>query len=133
MQHTFTIIVHGAHPDSLASALALRFAESVVERGHRLYRIFFYHDGVHTANALQVAPEDESNPAAQWLELAARSGVELAVCVAAAQRRGVINASEQRRYNKPAASAAPGYTIVGLGQMIDAAVQADHCITFPST
>ena len=125
MSHSFTIIVHGTAPDSLASTQALRFASAVLDRGHSLYRIFFYHGGVTIANRLQVVPEQETDAAKQWLALARRCNVELAVCIAAAQRRGVISSSEQQRYQKPAASAQAGFNIVGLGQMIDAAVQAD--------
>ncbi|MFK7912632.1 MAG: sulfurtransferase complex subunit TusD [Pseudomonadales bacterium] len=132
MSQSFTLIVHGATPDSQAGALALRFADAVLDRGHSLYRIFFYHDAVTVANALRVTPEDEPDQASAWLALAERCGVELAVCIAAAQRRGVINSTEQQRYQKSAASALAGFAIVGLGQMIDAAAQADHCITFPA-
>lgn len=133
VSQTFSLIVHGTAPDSQASALALRFAHAVLDRGHSLYRIFFYHQGVTVANALQVTPEDEPDQGAAWLALQRRSDVELAICIAAAQRRGVINDNEQQRYEKPAASARDGFAIVGLGQMIDAATQADHCITFPAS
>lgn len=132
MSQSFAIIVHGAGPDSGAGALALRFARAAHDSGQRLYRVFFYYGGVTIASDLAVTAQDETDMQAEWLALAADSGVELAVCVAAAQRRGIINADEQRRYDKPAASSHSGFAVVGLGQMIDAVINADHCVTFPA-
>lgn len=116
----------------MASMSALNFARAVVDEGHQLYRVFFYHAGASVANALAIREQDEPNLPQQWLALASEYEVELAVCVAAAQRRGVLSAAEQQRYLMPAASALNGFTIVGLGQMLEAAITADHFVTFPA-
>jgi tRNA 2-thiouridine synthesizing protein D len=124
-----TIAVHGAPYSSQASATALRFARAALAAGHTVHRVFFYHDGVHTASALSIAPQDEPSPHSGWVDLAA-GGVELAVCVAAALKRGVINDEERARYELPGASAHPAFAIVGLGQLIEAIGSSDRFVTF---
>ncbi|MGI9326032.1 MAG: sulfurtransferase complex subunit TusD [Pseudomonadales bacterium] len=132
MQQTFAIAVYGTLPDSLAAHSALNFSRAVIAQGHSLYRVFFYHGGANIANALAVSGQDEMDLAKQWLEFAAEHQVELAVCVAAAQRRGILSEAEQKRYARPASSALAGFSIVGLGQLLDAAIVSDHLITFPA-
>ncbi len=122
----FAIVVHS--PDTAAAAL--RFAQSAVARGHTIHRVFFYHDAVQTGSSLIVAPQDEPAPRDGWASFAAEHGVELAVCVAAAQRRGVLDDSEARRNEKPAGNLAEPFVLVGLGQLVEAATVADRTITF---
>jgi tRNA 2-thiouridine synthesizing protein D len=126
----FAILVHGAPHSSQASLSALRFAEAAVDAGHSMVRVFFYHDAVHVANDFVVAPQDEVDVAASWVEFAERSGTELAVCVAASSKRGVVDANEAQRQSKPTASVRNGFAIVGLGQLVEAAGEADRLITF---
>lgn len=113
------IAVYGAPHSSQASASALRFAETAVSMGHEILRVFFYHDAVHVANERIVAPQDEVDVAAAWAEFAARSATELAVCVAASLKRGIVEGNVR----------AP-FRITGLGQLIDAATTADRFVTF---
>lgn len=128
----FALQVQGSPPDSMAAQTALEFAEAALAAGHSIYRVFFYLGGVTLANELAVVPQDETDLAAAWLQLAEVHGFELAVCVAAGQRRGLLAEAEQARYDKPARSARAGFSIVGLGQLIDAAVSADRLVTFPA-
>src|SRR5690606_2422842 len=109
---------------------AYRFAQAVLAEGHSLYRIFFYQDGVHNATELSTPPQDEINVPARWLALADNHQIDLVVCIAAALRRGVLDKTEADRYEKPAANVAQGFTIGGLGQLLDAAVVSDRLITF---
>lgn len=128
----FAIAIYGAPASSLSAESALRFAESALAAGHEIHRVFFYHDGVYAANALAVAPQDERDVGARWATLAERHGFELGVCVAAALRRGVIDAAEADRYERPASNLRPPFRILGLGQLIEAAVEADRLVTFPA-
>lgn len=128
---SFAIVVHGALPDSQTALSALALAQAIVAAGHQILRVFFYHQGVGIANALRVTPTDEPDDADRWLAFAREHSIELAVCVAAAQRRGIVDAAEQSRYALPASNLRPGFELVGLGQLIDATVQADRTITFP--
>lgn len=131
MTHSFTIIVHGALPDSRASLAAHEFASAVLDRGNRIERVFFYHQGVAIAQNLRAVPTDEPDDSALWLALAQQGKFELAVCVAAAERRGIVGIDEQQRYALPSQSLREGFTLVGLGQLIDASNRADRTVTFP--
>ena len=52
------------------------------------------------------------------------------LCVAAAQRRGMVDPDEMKRNNKDANNIADNFRISGLGQRIEAGIQADRFITF---
>ena len=126
----FALAVYGAPYSSQASGSALRFARAATAAGHEIERVFFYHDGVTVANESIVAPQDESDLPTEWTALATEHQFELAVCIAASLKRGVVNETEQQRYETPSATLKPGFEIVGLGQLIDAVINADRVVTF---
>ncbi|XOV81790.1 MAG: sulfurtransferase complex subunit TusD [bacterium] len=128
----FTVAVHGAPYASFANHHALGFCESLLQQGHQLNRVFFYHEGVQTGLNSRVTPQGETDVVQRWLALKAQYDVELAVCIANALKRGVLNESEQARYNKPAATLIADFELVGLGQLIDAIAQSDRYIEFPA-
>ena len=53
-------------------------------------------------------------------------------CIAAAQRRGILDEGEAKRHGKGdgAANIAPGFRISGLGQLIEAGIEADRLVVF---
>jgi tRNA 2-thiouridine synthesizing protein D len=124
------IAIHGDAATSESPRLALRFARAAVAKGHAIHRVFFYHAGVNLANSLIVQPQGEADPAAEWAAFATEHDIELAVCVAAALRRGVLSSEDAARYERAAASVSPPFQIVGLGQMVEAAIAADRFVTF---
>ena len=126
----FAIQVKSAPYQHQASDSAYHFACALLAAGHELVRVFFYHDGVNVATRLATPPGDERNLSALWSRLADQHGTELVVCVAAAQRRGIVDASEQRRHGKDSENLAPGFVISGLGQLIDMALVADRLVEF---
>ena len=126
----FVLAVHGAPHNSESGEHALGFANAVLAEGHTIERIFFYHDGVLQALQTQVTPQGETNLAAQWQALAGQ-GIELAVCIASAIKRGVVNETERERYEQTAATLADGFELVGLGQLIAGIQQSDRYIEFP--
>ena len=126
----FAIVVHGNPTSSAAPANALRFARAAVARGHRIARVFFYHEAVMVADALAVVPQDERDIAGAWAQFGHRENVELAVCVTAALRRGVLGDADAQRYERACASLREPFQIVGLGQLIDAAINSDRVVTF---
>ncbi len=85
---------------------------------------------MNVANSLVVQPQDEADTAAEWAAFATEHDIELAVCVAAALRRGVLSSEDAERYERAAANVNPPYQIVGLGQLIEAAIVADRFVTF---
>ena len=113
-----------------ASDSAYQFAKAALDKGHEIFRVFFYHDGVNNGTRLAVPPQDDRNITNRWSELAERYQLDLVVCIAAAQRRGLLDADEMKRHGKDASNIAPGFRISGLGQLIEAGVQADRLVVF---
>lgn len=126
----FSIQVNEGPYTHQASDSAFKFASAALEKGHEIFRIFFYHDGVNNATRLTTPPQDDRNIVNRWSDLADKHGVDLVVCVAAAQRRGIADADESKRNGKDADNLAPGFRISGLGQLIEAGIQADRLVVF---
>ncbi|MFQ7901604.1 sulfurtransferase complex subunit TusD [Stutzerimonas degradans] len=117
-------------PHAPASRRALRFAEAVLGGGHDIVRLFFYQDGVHSASANIVTAQDELDVAGEWSRFIAAHQLDGVVCIAAGLRRGVLDEQEARRYARAAANLAGGWELSGLGQLHEAAQQADRLICF---
>ena len=113
-----------------ASDTAYQFTKSAIAMGHKIFRVFFYHDGVNNGTRLSVPPQDDRNIPQQWSELAADHQLDLVLCVAAAQRRGLLDSEEAKRSGKDADNMAPGFRISGLGQLIEAGIQSDRLVVF---
>lgn len=113
-----------------AADSALHFTEAALRAGHEIVRVFFYHDGVNTGTRLSVPPQDDRNVSERWSRLGQEHGLDLVLCVAAAQRRGMLDEDEARRASKDTDNIADGFQISGLGQLIDAGIQADRLIVF---
>lgn len=126
----FTLIVQASPYQHQAPETALRFAKALLNQGHSLHRVFFYRDGVHSASSLAVSPRDEQNIPEQWQALAEAHQLDLVVCIAAAIRRGVIDAGEAKRYERHAHNLHPAFELSGLGQLVEASLVSDRVITF---
>ena len=113
-----------------ASDTAYQFTKAALEKGHEVFRVFFYHDGVNNGTRLTVPPQDDRHIQKRWTELAEKHKLDLVVCIAAAQRRGILDENEAKRQGKDANNIAPGFRISGLGQLIEAGVQADRLVVF---
>lgn len=117
-------------PHAPATRRALRFTEAALAAGHEITRVFFYGDGVHNASANIVVPQDEFDSAAAWRLLIANNSLDGVVCIAAALRRGTLNAEEATRWERPAANVLPPLELSGLGQLHEAAQAADRLLCF---
>lgn len=117
-------------PTSQAPHTALAFARAAVAGGHRVTRIFFFHDGVHCGNDLAIPAAGQQSMATQWGELAQQYNIDLVVCVASALKRGILNDGEAKRYAKSASNLHPQFDLSGLGQWIEACALADRVVTF---
>ena len=126
----FALLILGPPYSTQASASALRFARAALNGGHSIYRLFFYHDGVHNASALVTTPQDENSLPQQWSELIEQHQLDSVVCIAAATRRGVLNEQEAKRFGKTGGNLSPGHEVSGLGQLVDASLNADRVMTF---
>ncbi len=126
----FGIVVNEGPYQHQASDTAYYFAKAALDSGHEIFRVFFYHDGVNNATGLSNPPQDDRNVVERWRELANEHKLDMVVCVAAAQRRGIVDQGEMERNGKSALNIVEPFHISGLGQLIEAAVQGDRLITF---
>ena len=126
----FALVIQGPPYSSQAASSALNFARAVLAAGHEIHRLFFYQDGVHNASSLVVPPQDERHIPAAWQALVREHEIDAVVCVASALKRGILDAGEAARYDKPGANLLEGFAISGLGQLVEAALQADRVVTF---
>ncbi|MCX7673321.1 MAG: sulfurtransferase complex subunit TusD [Thiobacillaceae bacterium] len=126
----FAILVNEGPYTHQASDSAYQFAKAALAKGHEIFRVFFYHDGVNNASRLTVPPQDDRHIVNRWSALAQEHGIDLVVCIAAAQRRGMLDENEMKRHGKDANNIAPGFRISGLGQLVEAGIQADRLVTF---
>jgi tRNA 2-thiouridine synthesizing protein D len=126
----FSIQINEGPYQHQASDSAYQFAKAALAKGHELFRVFFYHDGVNNATRLAIPPQDDRNITQLWVELQKQYNLDLVVCIAAAQRRGLIDEDEMKRQGKDANNISEGFRISGLGQLIEAGIESDHLVTF---
>lgn len=112
----YAIQINGAPGQSPSAQGAHEFIKAALAAGHEVIRVFFYHDGV--CNGFH-ADERERRNVPDWSGLARGHGLDLVLCVSAAERRGLA-----------AASPAEGFRLGGLGQWMDACLKADRVMVF---
>jgi tRNA 2-thiouridine synthesizing protein D len=126
----FGILVNEGPYTHQASDTAYHFTAAALKMGHEIVRVFFYHDGVNNGTRLGVPPQDDRNITKRWCALGEEYKLDMVLCVAAAQRRGLLDENEAKRAAKDTDNMAPGFNISGLGQLIDAGIQADRLMVF---
>ncbi len=126
----FGIVVNEGPYTHQASDTAYQFTRAALEKGHEIVRVFFYHDGVNNGTRLTTPPQDDRHISKRWSELAQEHDLDLVLCIAAAQRRGIVDEDEAKRHGKDANNIAPGFRISGLGQLIEASIDADSLVSF---
>ena len=102
-----------------ASDTAYLFTKAALDKGHQIFRVFFYNDGVNNATKYTEPPQDDRHIVNRWSRLASDYGIDLVVCVAAALRRGIKDEH-----------LAPGFRISGLGQLVEAGIQGERLVVF---
>ncbi len=126
----FGIVVNEGPYTHQAADTAYQFTKTALEAGHDIYRVFFYHDGVNVGTRMSVPPQDERHIQRNWTELAEKYDLDMVLCIAAAQRRGIMDEKEAKRQGLDGDNVAKGFRISGLGQLIEAGIQADRLVTF---
>lgn len=126
----FGIVVNEGPYTHQASDSAYQFTKAALAKGHEIVRVFFYHDGVNNGTRLAVPPQDDRNIQENWTALQKEHDLDMVLCIAAAQRRGILDENEAKRQGKDANNIAEGFRISGLGQLIEAGIQADRLVTF---
>jgi len=126
----FSIQVNEGPYQHQASDTAYQFAKAAIDAGHEVFRVFFYHDGVNNATKLAVPPQDDRDIPKLWSELAKANNLDLVVCIAAAQRRGMMDVDEAKRQGFEDNNLNDGFRISGLGQLIEAGIESDRLVVF---
>jgi tRNA 2-thiouridine synthesizing protein D len=126
----FAIMVNEGPYTHQATDSAYQFAKAAIAKGHEVTRVFFYHDGVNNGTRLTVPPQDDRNIVNRWSEIGTQHNIDLVICIAAAQRRGLLDENEAKRQGKDANNIAPGFRISGLGQLVEAGIQSDRLVVF---
>ena len=126
----FAIMVNEGPYTHQATDSAYQFAKAAIAKGHEVTRVFFYHDGVNNGTRLTVPPQDDRHIVNRWSEIATQHTIDLVICIAAAQRRGLLDDNEAKRQGKDASNIAPGFRISGLGQLVEAGIQSDRLVVF---
>ena len=126
----FTVMVNEGPYQHQSSDSALHFIRAALEKGHEIFRIFFYHDGVNNGTRLAVPPKDDRQIQEEWSALAKEHDLDLVICIAAAQRRGLMDADESKRQGMDADNIIDGFRISGLGQLIEGGIQSDRTVVF---
>lgn len=124
------INIYQAPWSSRAQVDALAYARAAVAAGHTLRRAFFFMDAVYGGLHTQAPASDEFDLLARWIQLKQDSGCELLLCIAASANRGVLNEVEAERQAKPAATMAPAFELVGLGQWASGFGDCDRVVSF---
>ncbi|MEH6455155.1 MAG: sulfurtransferase complex subunit TusD [Cocleimonas sp.] len=126
----FTIMVNEGPYQHQSADSALNFTRAVLAQGHEIFRVFFYHDGVNNGTRLSVPPGDDRQIQKEWSELSKEHDLDLVICIAAAQRRGLMDESEAKRQGFDADNIIEGFRISGLGQLIEGSIESDRTVVF---
>ncbi|WP_444998157.1 sulfurtransferase complex subunit TusD [Aliikangiella sp. IMCC44359] len=117
MSTSFIVLVTGSPNSSQAHLSALSFVKAALIKNHKICSIFFYQEAVSVANRYVCKPSDETNLLYEWEKLSQDNNIELQVCIAAANRRGVLSHEEAAQNQIEGNSLHPAFSILGLGQL----------------
>lgn len=126
----YAVQVNASPYASNAGLNAYRFIQAALAAEHQILRVFFYKEGIYHAFRYANPPDDEMSITRHWSALAEQYGLDLVVCISAAQRRGLLCCDEAVRQGKQDDDTAPGFRIAGLGQWLEATLLADRSIVF---
>nr|WP_218056484.1 sulfurtransferase complex subunit TusD [Gilliamella apicola] len=117
---SYTLVVMGPAYGAQSAYCAYQFAQVLLSQTpHTIKNIFFYADGVYNGNSYTDPANDEFDLISAWQELAKTYPLTLTVCVAAAQRRGVIKNN-----------LADYFHLTGLGELSESIATTDRTIQF---
>ncbi|QSA98524.1 sulfurtransferase complex subunit TusD [Methylococcus sp. EFPC2] len=120
----YAIQVNYAPWQSQGLETAYQFIKAALARGHHIVRIFFYHDGVLNAGLWQPAEIRQ-----RWTTLHRDHGIDMVLCISAAQRRGLVN-PEVDMEAASACGMVEGFRVAGLALWVDACLQSDRVMVF---
>nr|WP_237397841.1 MULTISPECIES: sulfurtransferase complex subunit TusD [unclassified Gilliamella] len=117
---SYTLIIMGPAYGTQSAYCAYQFAQALLSNTpHQIKNIFFYADGVYNGNSYTDPASDEFDLVSAWQELAKTHTLTLTICVAAAQRRGVIKNNLANHFQ-----------LTGLGELGESISTTDRTIQF---
>lgn len=119
----YTLLVLSPPDLGVSNRHALQFARALQRAGHVLHCVFFYDAGALTGLSGAEASQDEDDLRAGWQQLAQDGDIDLKVCIASAARFGTQDREDERRL-------LPGFSIVGLGDLVEAQTGAERLLSF---
>ncbi len=126
----FNILVNEGPYTHQASDTAYHFVCAALNAGHEVVRVFFYQDGVYNANLYGAPPVDDRDIVARWIRLSEEFSIELAVCVAASARRGVVNSEFAKRLPPGGGNLDQHFQVAGFGYFVEGSIIADRTLVF---
>lgn len=112
-------------PHNNNSATALAFAEqALLNKNVELIGVFFYQDGVLTANKNVVLPNDELQAVNAWKRLYQQYQLPLHLCISAGEKRGLSDHNDDNKI----ANISPEFTVSGLGELVSLTTMADRVV-----
>lgn len=126
----YSLFITGSPTQTRACHSALSFAEAAIESGHTIAGVFFYEEAVTLANQLAMPPRDECNIRQEWQDFAQQHTLTLHVCIAAAIRRGILDASQADRHEQAHHNLADGFALEGLGSFVAMTLESDKMVRF---
>jgi tRNA 2-thiouridine synthesizing protein D len=127
---SYAILINGAPYLEQGAHTAYHFTKALLTKGHRIYRLFFYANGVHNGNFFITSAADELSLITGWQQLIEQYRLDMTVCVASANRRGVLDRTDAEKHEDAFGNLASCFKIGGLGQLVDAILHADRFIVF---
>ena len=130
VNHSVAImLLHSPYTNSINDS-ALRYTKTLIEQGHSIYRLFFYHEAVQLASNLTITAQDEQQAAKAWQDLIQQHNIDAVACISSSLKRGIIDKQEAKRYDKASYNLAANIQLGGLGDWIEAVNSADTHISF---
>jgi len=126
----YAIQINASPYHSNVAYSAYQFINTAIKMQHSILRVFFYQEGIYNALAHASPPDDELQLCQLWTNLAQEQGVDLVVCISAAQRRGLLHPDEAKRKGKLDDDIALGFRISGLSQLVESISEADRFMVF---
>ena len=130
MSLSFALVVSGPAYGTQAASSAYRFIQAALASGHVILGVFFYQDGVMNASYLHSPAADEDDLHQLWCELATQQRFPLHTCIAAAQRRGILDSVLATETGKGISNVQAPFMLSGLGQLAEMLLTADRVVRF---
>jgi tRNA 2-thiouridine synthesizing protein D len=123
----FAIQINSAPWASEGAGTAYQFIRAALKLGHEIVRVFFYYEGAYNGlRGSAAVGGDEASYVQRWSDLAVEQGIDLVICISAAQRRGLLSGPEDAHGD----AVAEGFRVGGLGLWVEACIKADRFLLF---